>query len=465
MALAPEFKAGMRFYGLVPEVDAERVAVWDLLAPEMSAIAKRVAQSFKALLPHRASAIEAGAPVIMESIVRCTGNLFIRPYDETWLSETIDRANLERISDLDLRVRLAINSQILTALSELAARRHRFSGRKAARVIDVGKRVLLYDSSIAMYHHYTHKMRKARDTGKQLTNALEVFERATNEVRRSVSRGAASLRETSQELQTVFDGVDEEATRASNASHSTATHIARAAQATETLSSAIEDLERESALSAAEATAAAEQMRRANETIATLSSAVQRIGTVVDVVADVARQTNLLALNAAIEAARAGETGRGFAVVAQEVKGLATQTSAATLQIAELIAAIQANTEDSVGRMEGAGCQIDNVADISRRLAVAVHKQMAASDDIAHTAGASAATMTAALATVSARIGRTRDTALSILTLSEELASQTRTLDGASEALFVWTREREASVQPLANFLPAKVLAGNAGRD
>jgi methyl-accepting chemotaxis protein len=73
-----------------------------------------------------------------------------------------------------------------------------------------------------------------------------------------------------------------------------------------------------------------------------LSEQTNQIGSISDLVSDLANQTNMLALNAAVEAVRVGEHGRGFAVVSGEIRKLADQSKISAEKINVLVHDIQA---------------------------------------------------------------------------------------------------------------------------
>ena len=111
-----------------------------------------------------------------------------------------------------------------------------------------------------------------------------------------------------------------------------------------------------------------EEIQSTATVIEKLNHESDAVGSVIDVISDIAEQTNLLALNAAIEAARAGEQGRGFAVVADEVRTLASRTQQSTEEIQETIRRIQQGTQTAVKVMSASQ---DNAHDVVEQVHIA----------------------------------------------------------------------------------------------
>lgn len=113
---------------------------------------------------------------------------------------------------------------------------------------------------------------------------------------------------------------------------------------------------------------------KAMDEVQRLAGSGQQIGSVLQVIRDIAEQTNLLALNAAIEAARAGEAGRGFAVVADEVRGLARRTQESVHEIREVIEHLQSGIQDVVTGMNESHLQAQANVHQAQQAVAALHR-------------------------------------------------------------------------------------------
>ncbi len=120
-----------------------------------------------------------------------------------------------------------------------------------------------------------------------------------------------------------------------------------------------------------------DKIKYSSDTIQNLKQETTKIGSVLDVIREIADQTNLLALNAAIEAARAGDQGRGFAVVSDEVRTLASRTQQSTTDINEMIERLQNGVKDAVTYMEETlthvQYSVDTIAQSDKALETATH--------------------------------------------------------------------------------------------
>ena len=197
---------------------------------------------------------------------------------------------------------------------------------------------------------------------------------------------SASAQETASKSGTVATAAEEMSANfhsVSAAMEQSSSNVGLVATATEEMTATVGEISRSAEKAREVSERAVKQSQATSEKITELGNSAQKVGKVTEAITEISEQTNLLALNATIEAARAGEAGKGFAVVANEIKELARQTAAATVDIKNQISEMQNTTGSTIKDIEEITAIIAEVNSVIATIATAVVEQSAATSEIA----------------------------------------------------------------------------------
>jgi methyl-accepting chemotaxis protein len=302
-----------------------------------------------------------------------------------------------------------------------------------------------FAETIAQRDLTQHISVQGSDEPAQLLRQLIETQRELRDSMGQIAQSSQQLASTSEELSSVTDD-------SSRTIQQQTEELEQAATAVNELTTAVENVAHD-AQSASEASDAADERAqfgndRVIKTVTAIEELSQEIGDssnnvtelaekvkgitkVLEVIRGIAEQTNLLALNAAIEAARAGESGRGFAVVADEVRSLAHKTQQSTVEIEDMVAAINDSSDRSVNTMKQSLERASRTLDIAREAGDAL-KQIATAVSEINTHNTSIASAAEEQANVARDVDRNL---VSIRDLSNSTASGAEQTSASSQEL------------------------------
>jgi methyl-accepting chemotaxis protein len=211
----------------------------------------------------------------------------------------------------------------------------------------------------------------------EVAQNTETLAQSVADVSSSITQMAASIKQVSGGVSTLLEAANTTASSVIQMDFSIKQVERNAAEAS-TISEIVKQDAEIGRAAVEESIAGIDEIKRSTqitfEVINSLSSKASEIGSILQVIDDVAEQTNLLSLNAAIIAAQAGEQGKGFAVVADEIKQLAERTRSSTREIARVVKGVQDETAQAVTAIQSAEKSVNDGKALSDKSGTALNK-------------------------------------------------------------------------------------------
>ncbi len=213
-------------------------------------------------------------------------------------------------------------------------------------------------------------IQRIRESAERVTDSSANVEGVVGELNEAASQQAAAVGETTaamEELRAVAEQIADGSQTVSNTATQTQSDVHAGLKAV------------------SETVARMEEIRAGNEASVTeilaLGGKARQIGTVMDLIDDIASQTKLISINASIEAAAAGEAGQRFGVVAGQVRRLAENVAQSTDEIRLRVREIQTAINELTIAAEQGTKKIDQGVALSRTTQKALDQIATSADE------------------------------------------------------------------------------------